>query len=490
MAQAIQFTELFRKTRAETPHILHVTALALRLFDGMRERCRFPRKDRKLLEIAALLHDVGYTTDHRTHAEHSARIALEHPAVDLSAKERHRVALVIRTHGALPKNWEKYPLKDKKLGMLLRLADGLDHSHIQDAEIKDIKFFRNRLLVNIISGWYPHAVQWASGKTVMWKDIFPFGPELRDVTPRRYKGPYSGVIRKDDELVNGARKILYSQFRIIIDTREGAITGNNPENMHDFRVALRRFRTGLKLFGAHIKPRAGIFLKKGLADLSREIGPARDMDVWVGFLESGPIRKLKTKSEALQAFSMREKERSIKIKSILGIALKSTDFWGLIGCMAHTLRSDLPVIAFNKSFGPLRNYLAGQLQNMLKNLLKKTNNLKSNTPEQMHNVRKICRKARYTAEMTAPMLGEWGIRLVNELKTLTGLLGSLHDLDMGLEHIARHVAAVPHVVERHLISERKKRLFEFKRKWREFAEPEHQRKLLEKLQRVENPQKE
>ena len=53
---------LAQKYNQETLHTLHVTALAVSLFDQLRELHHLDRRSRQLLECAGLLHDLGEIT--------------------------------------------------------------------------------------------------------------------------------------------------------------------------------------------------------------------------------------------------------------------------------------------------------------------------------------------------------------------------------------------------------------------------------------------
>ena len=87
----------------DTSHAYEVKKLCLMLFDEIHEKLDdLPLKSRKLLEAAALLHDIGYNIDPNKsrHAEYA----------ELSKKDRKIV---------------------KKLSAILRICDGLDRAHMQ-----------------------------------------------------------------------------------------------------------------------------------------------------------------------------------------------------------------------------------------------------------------------------------------------------------------------------------------------------------------------
>ncbi len=123
----------------DTTHGEHVRQLARTLFHQLRDVHGIPDDRSVLLEVAALLHDVGEVVNVRGHHKHSeymirwARL----PGLDDTAREI--VALLARTHrkdaarakqiindSALPKDMRG---QARKLSALLRLADGLDREH-------------------------------------------------------------------------------------------------------------------------------------------------------------------------------------------------------------------------------------------------------------------------------------------------------------------------------------------------------------------------
>lgn len=126
-------------------HFLQVTRLALRLFDYLRPLHGWGEEERVLLQVAALLHDIGWADGQKGHHKSSMRRILEAPDLPLVGKERLMVALIARYHRrVLPR--ETHPgfgeleVRDRQrvsgLSCLLRIADGLDYSH--DASVADL----------------------------------------------------------------------------------------------------------------------------------------------------------------------------------------------------------------------------------------------------------------------------------------------------------------------------------------------------------------
>jgi exopolyphosphatase/guanosine-5'-triphosphate,3'-diphosphate pyrophosphatase len=137
----------------EPAHTDHVAELARQLFDGLKPWHRLDSDSRKLLDAAAILHDIGWSQapDGRGHHKHSARLIREHAWRSLDPDEIALVAQVARYHRksmpqpahedfhALPENAQKRVMI---LGGILRVADALDRTHTQkiarlEAEVTD-----------------------------------------------------------------------------------------------------------------------------------------------------------------------------------------------------------------------------------------------------------------------------------------------------------------------------------------------------------------
>jgi exopolyphosphatase/guanosine-5'-triphosphate,3'-diphosphate pyrophosphatase len=138
--------QLAERTHYEAPHSKHVQKLALQLFDSIGERLGCAPEDRKLLEDAALLHDIGYHISYDKHNKHSYHLIEHAELLGMTPSEQLVVANVARYHrGAEPKKKHpNYGALDKplrktinRLAAILRVADGFDRGHASAvAEIK------------------------------------------------------------------------------------------------------------------------------------------------------------------------------------------------------------------------------------------------------------------------------------------------------------------------------------------------------------------
>lgn len=133
--------EMLEKYSNNSSHPQEVRRLAMMIFDGVNETLKeMSNKQRTYLENAALLHDIGYYIDSKSHNKHSQKMILDYGLEDFNEKQKEIISCVCRYHrGSLPdkKEHEVYCHFDKKdrkivkrLGGILRIADGLDRAHV------------------------------------------------------------------------------------------------------------------------------------------------------------------------------------------------------------------------------------------------------------------------------------------------------------------------------------------------------------------------
>lgn len=135
IAEAQEFAQ---GQHADSEHANRVRNNSLTLFDLTLHLHNLGPRERILLEVAALMHDVGYTIRPDDHHKGSRDLILRSGIAGLSIDETKIVACVARYHTkVMPDTSHKvYGELDPtakvvvdKLAALLRIADGLDRSH-------------------------------------------------------------------------------------------------------------------------------------------------------------------------------------------------------------------------------------------------------------------------------------------------------------------------------------------------------------------------
>ena len=153
--------EILSKFSNKSSHPDEVRRLSMMIFDELSEKvCEMPNRWRKMLEKAALLHDIGYYIDSKSHNKHSRDMVLEHGLEGFNDKETEMVACICRYHrGSLPDknkhelygNFEKKERKIiKKLAGILRVSDGLDRAHLSLIKKIKINYDEENNIIEII----------------------------------------------------------------------------------------------------------------------------------------------------------------------------------------------------------------------------------------------------------------------------------------------------------------------------------------------------
>ncbi|HEY4492226.1 MAG TPA: HD domain-containing protein, partial [Acidobacteriota bacterium] len=93
---------LARKYRSNENHIEQVRRLSLELFDQLQSEHGLQAKERLLLEIAALLHDVGQFISDRSHHKHTQYIIAASEIFGLSREDIELVSNIARYHRKSP----------------------------------------------------------------------------------------------------------------------------------------------------------------------------------------------------------------------------------------------------------------------------------------------------------------------------------------------------------------------------------------------------
>jgi exopolyphosphatase/guanosine-5'-triphosphate,3'-diphosphate pyrophosphatase len=140
-------------------HARKVADLALHLFDDLSQLHGLPQRCRVLLEVAALLHDVGYFISSKAHHKHSYYLVLNTELPGISSYEQRLIATAVRYHRrSLPKtsHLEYTSLAPdarvtvSKLAAFLRLADALDRAHVSKIRSLRVTFGEDRILLNAV----------------------------------------------------------------------------------------------------------------------------------------------------------------------------------------------------------------------------------------------------------------------------------------------------------------------------------------------------
>ena len=140
--------ELLQESGWAWGHVQQVTRLAVQLFDQTAALHELPDSARPVLQAGALGHDIGYQRSHKRHHKESFRLLRQRLRPLVGDELATMIACVARYHRkALPKPRHvgfrdlsaPARLTVERLAALLRIADGLDRSHLQRVRQTDCR---------------------------------------------------------------------------------------------------------------------------------------------------------------------------------------------------------------------------------------------------------------------------------------------------------------------------------------------------------------
>jgi len=179
---------LGEKYQFEAGHGELVARLAGSLFEQTQVLHNLSPDDRLLLEVAALLHDIGHFIGTLDHDKHAYYIMQANPLIGLTEREQAIVANVMRYHrksmpGAQDENFRVLDSADRlaviKLSALLRLADAMDVSHTRRVKNVTMKQSRKKWFLKLEGGDGLSLENWALAKRrAMFQDVFGMKLEI------------------------------------------------------------------------------------------------------------------------------------------------------------------------------------------------------------------------------------------------------------------------------------------------------------------------
>lgn len=182
--------QIGRKYNFDEPHARHVAKLSSSLFTSLQAVHRLGPRYQTILNVAALLHDIGLFVSNRSHHKHSMYLILNSDLFGLAPKDLNLVAMVARYHRrALPRpTHELYSALDResrvavsKMAALLRIADALDSGHVQ--RVSDPEFANEAGMLIVKTRPRPDLVleKYAlQQKSQMFEQVFGMQVDLRE----------------------------------------------------------------------------------------------------------------------------------------------------------------------------------------------------------------------------------------------------------------------------------------------------------------------
>lgn len=214
----------------------------------------------------------------------------------------------------------------------------------------------------------------------------------------------------------------------------GTKSGDDIEALHDMRVATRRLRSALRIFGDCFPKR---LLKTAATDVgrvTRALGAVRDQDVFIDFLQAYADGNGVNLSLVLDCESeIRDKHRMQMLESL--DAIEADDLPNVLLSLVNSVGR---ITERNSEvyYSPFASQAGKNVSPRLMDLVSLSPALDDPSKiKELHEMRIAAKRLRYTMEAFIPCFGEPLVKQIDEVKALQEQLGDIHDCDIWMYKI-------------------------------------------------------
>jgi CHAD domain-containing protein len=247
---------------------------------------------------------------------------------------------------------------------------------------------------------------------------------LGDDARRPPDAPAPTDLAGDADLAELVRHALGASVHRLVSYDHLARVGDDPEGVHQARVATRRLRSDLRTFRSVLDPAWAEDLRDDLGWIGGELGAVRDADVLLDALHNH-LSELPAGDQAhAEPLLVRLGHERAARRDALLAALRSTRYIALLDRLVDAAANPRPA---DGTPHPRRR--ARKLARHSWRRLRRTVRALPDDPtdEQLHEVRKRAKQARYALEAITPVASKRAARLARRLATLQDRLGAQHD---------------------------------------------------------------
>jgi adenylate cyclase len=224
-----------------------------------------------------------------------------------------------------------------------------------------------------------------------------------------------------------SRVIAFSCIAQMQGNHAGAVAGEDPEYLHQMRVAVRRLRASLRVFAPVLSPRLATEALPPLRTLMQALGRARDLDVLLDEIV-GPVVAALPDEPRLAMLASIIADRCHHARQEAARALQAPAYGHLLLKLTALLHED------NTSPGSEVPATTGEfayqrLQPQSRKMRKLARAANADDPVSLHTLRIAIKRLRYALEFFAPLAEHKRRRLaVEQLAQMQTILGQLNDL--------------------------------------------------------------
>ena len=261
----------------------------------------------------------------------------------------------------------------------------------------------------------------------------------------------STTVSESSSMGELAYAVLRRQLGVIRDKEPGTRLGEDPEDLHDMRVATRRMRAALSLFAEVLPVRAQVF-REELGWLGRLLGAVRDLDV-----QQEGLAQMATATAGWSA-GLRPDDHDplAELAALLGRERDSARADMLAGLDSVRWERLARGLAVMVQQGPARRSVAAREPALIgmpdlvvarHDAVAKAGRRakRSGAVADFHRLRIRCKRLRYALEFSADVYGGRTGRFVRQLTALQDELGHMQDAEVASTRLAELATGEAHL---------------------------------------------
>ncbi|MCX8035777.1 MAG: CHAD domain-containing protein [Candidatus Sumerlaeia bacterium] len=467
---AVTIKALCERHHVDMAHARHVAKMSLALYDALAGVHRLPKSCRRLMEAAAILHNIAYAEDAAHHDTVGRDLILANSIAGFSADERTMLACTTRFHRkkARPQEepaFQTLPphLREQTLALaaLLRVGDAFDYSSTQTSRLLAIELAPESVRLVVDGAHANEEAARANKKADLWNSLFdrPLtvltaaqahreSDKGEKAAPPKKTGSTVRqtqlAISADDPIAEAGAKVLRRYFSWLKQNEPGARKGRDIEALHRMRTASRRLRATMRLFGPYLPAKQERRMAKRLRRLTRALGPVRDLDVQIERVKRYGKELPKAKRATLAPLLKFLRKQRVAARRKMLRYFNGRQYGDLQEACKELLDAEhhaeaaraAQLSADPKPRGDLIRHVAPSLiwdhyqcVRAYETILDKP------AIETLHALRIECKRLRYTLELLQEALGKPAKAAIREVRRMQDFLGELHDADVAAQMV-------------------------------------------------------
>lgn len=253
-----------------------------------------------------------------------------------------------------------------------------------------------------------------------------FARGMRLFHPRVVTAAEPQALVTSDTVVTGARKVIARHLARVQRHDPATRAGDDPEAVHDMRVALRRLRAAVRAFKPGLPQAQREALAEELTWLTQVLGEVRDIDVQLAHLEKQDAA-IGTRLDPLRQHLLAQRKRR---RAPLKAALSAPRYVQLLAALDAIASASGAGVSNKPAPRRARRVVRKEVRRLMKDGRRA---MASPTPERLHVLRISAKRVRYVLEFFKGIAGRSGPRLTKALIALQDTLGMQHDSIVAME---------------------------------------------------------